>query len=81
MPGLRFDRVMSEPVDLLVQSIGVEPFDRLHDPGMEGAAAIAEEAAVRHLVCQRMLEGVLEVGEELDLVQKLRGLEPREAAS
>ena len=72
---------MSEPFNLLVQAIGVESFDRLHDPGVERPAAIADEAAVCHLMCQRMLEGVLEVGKDLDLVQKLGGLELREATS
>src|SRR5262249_60224299 len=46
-------RVMGEPFDLLVQPIGVEPFNRLHDPGMEDAPTIAEETAIPALVGQR----------------------------
>ena len=34
-----------------------------------------EEAAVRHLMRQRVLERVLEIGEEMGLVQELGGLE------
>src|SRR2546426_2659592 len=74
-------RMMGKPLDLLAQAIRVEPFDRLHDPGMKGAATIAEEAAVRDLVGQRVLEGVLEVGKELDLVQEVCSLQQGEATS
>ena len=72
---------MGQPLDLLGQPVGIEPLDRLHDPRVEGPPALAEEAAVGHLVRQRVLERVLEVGKEARLVEELRGLQPGEPSA
>ena len=61
---LRPQRVVGQPLDVLVQPIAVEPLDRVHDPGVQSASALLEQAAVRHLVGQRMLERVLQIREE-----------------
>ena len=69
---------MSESIDVLGEAVGIERLDGLDDPGVEGAPPVLEQAAVRHLVGQGVLEGVLEVGKEASLVEKLAGLEGRE---
>ena len=72
---------MGEPLDLLPQSVALESLDRLDDPRVDGAPAIGEETAVRHLLRQRVLERVLRFGKEACLVQKLRGLQERELSA
>ena len=51
---------MGETLDVLAQAVGIEAFDRVDDPRVERAAALVEQAAVGHLVGQRVLEGVLQ---------------------
>jgi len=72
---------MGQLLDLLGQSTGKEPLDRLYDAGMERAPAVPQERPIRDLVGQGVLEGVLELGEEIGLVQELRGLELHEVLS
>ena len=72
---------MGEPLDLLAQPVGIESLDRFDDSRVECAPAVGEDASVRHLVRQRVFEGVFELGEEVGLVQELRGLELGEVAS
>jgi len=74
LPQLAFDRVVCEPLRLLVQAIGVEPLDCLDDAGVERAPTFLEKAAVSHLVGERALEGVLQLGEQTRL--RARGIEP-----
>ena len=50
--------------------------DRVHDPGVQGAATLVQEGAVRDIVGQGVLERVFEVREEAPLVQEVGGLEP-----
>jgi hypothetical protein len=73
--------MVGQPLDLLSQTIRVEPLDRFNDPRMEGAPALLEEAAVRHLVSQGVLEGVFQLREEASLVKELGGLELSEVLS
>jgi hypothetical protein len=74
---------------MMGQSVWKKPLQGLHDPAIDGASAVLEQTAIRHVVGEGVLEGVLEVGEDLsglslglqhvtllDLVP-LRGLEPR----
>ena len=74
-------RVMGEFFDVLVEAIGVEPLDRADERRVQRAAAIAQQAPVGDLVRQRVLERVLELGEQARLVQELRRLQPRQPAS
>ena len=80
-PTARPERVVRQPLDLLGQTIRIECLDRLHDPGMERAPPLLEQAAVGDLVGERVLEGVFEVGEQARLVEELRRLKLGEAAS
>jgi hypothetical protein len=74
LPQFALERVMGEPVDVLAEAISVECLDRPDDPRVQVVPSLVQEAAVRHLVGQRVLEGVLDVGEEASLVEKLRRL-------
>ena len=81
VPQLRAQGVMGEPLDLLPQSVALESLDRFDDPRVDGAPAIGEEAAIRHLLRQRVLERVLRIGKEAGLIEKLPGLQKRELAA
>ena len=62
----------------------MERLDRLDDPRVKLAAALLQQAAVGHLVRERVLERVLEIREEPGLVEELGGLqvvEPARSAS
>src|SRR6267143_3369675 len=67
--------VMGEPLDLLPQAIPMERLDRVDDPRVNLPPTLLQEAAVRDLVRQRVLEGVLEIRVEAGLVEELRGLQ------
>jgi hypothetical protein len=56
--------MVSQALDLFCQPIRVEHLDGLHNPGMEFAAALLEQAPVSDLVGEGVLEGVLEIREE-----------------
>jgi len=57
--------MVREPLDVLVQPLGLKLLDRGDDARVHGAAALAEQARVRHLVGESVLEGVLELRKEL----------------
>src|SRR5262249_6536365 len=77
---LSSQRVMGEPLHLSAQVILVEPLDRIDDPAVKRSATLAQQSAVRDLVQERMLEGVLEIRIEAGLVQELGGLQGVESA-
>jgi hypothetical protein len=51
----------------------VERLDRADDPGVQRATTLLQQPAVRDLVRERVLEGVLEIRIEPGLVEKLHG--------
>ncbi len=57
----------------------MEPLKGLYDPGVEGTAPLLEQTPVGDLVREGVLEGVDHVGEEASLVEKLGGLQMRQA--
>ena len=71
LPHLATERVMGEALDLLGEPIAVETLHGLGDPSVEVTAPAREEAPIGHLMGERVLERVLEVGEEARLVDKL----------
>ena len=81
LPQLAPEGVMGEPLDLLAQAIPVERLDRVDDPRVKRAAALLEQTAVRDLVRERVLEGVLEIRIEPRLVEELGGLQVVESAT
>ena len=80
LPQLAPKSVVGEPLDLLREAIGVKRLDSLDDPRVQRAAPLLEQAAVGHLMGERVLERVLEIREEARLVEKLGRLETRETA-
>ena len=70
---------MSQSLDVLAEPIPVLRLDRLHDARVHGAPPLLRQTAVGHLVRQRVLERVFQLGEEIGLVQELRRLQPRQA--
>ena len=71
--------MVGEPFNLFGQTVGIEHFERLHNPGVEGTPALLQETPVRDLLGEGVLEGVDVLGEELQLVEELGGLQVGEA--
>src|SRR5215469_12648957 len=67
--------MVREPFRLLDDSVSRYPFQHLDNVGMQHTPSLQQETAVGHLMRESMLEGVLEVGEERGLVEKLRCLQ------
>jgi hypothetical protein len=67
--------VVGQPLGLLDDALGPEPFDGLGDAGMESALPVVEQPLVRRLVREGVLERVLEVRKDPGLVEELRGLQ------
>ena len=72
VPHLPAKRVVRQPLHLFTQPVRVEPLHRRHDLGVKLATAVLEQAPVGDLVRERVLEGVLQVREELRLVVRDR---------
>jgi hypothetical protein len=70
--------MMRQPVDLVDESVGVEGFETLDNPGMQSPPSFLEEAAVDDLVCQGVLKGVDHLGKGLFLIEELGVLEDTE---
>jgi hypothetical protein len=47
---------VGKTLDVLGQAVGMERLDGVHDSCVELASSLLQQAAVRHLVCQRMFE-------------------------
>src|SRR5438093_13397977 len=71
--------MMRQTLHLLGALIGRKRFQHLDDAAVEGAALCLEETLVRHLVRERVLEGIFALGEETGLVEELDGLQVGEA--
>jgi hypothetical protein len=66
--------VVGQPLGLLGDAVGSESLDGLGDAGVQGALLVVEQAPVRDVVGERVLEGVLEVRKEPGLVEELCSL-------
>ena len=71
--------MVGEPVDVLAEAVAALRLQRLHDPGVELAPPLLQEALVGHLIGQRVLEGVFQLGEEARLVEELGRLQEGES--
>ena len=78
VPDLALPRVVRQPLHVLDEAIGVQALDGGRHRGVKIAPALPQEARVGHVVGQRVLEGVLQIREELRLVEELRLLQMRE---
>src|SRR5262245_52423254 len=79
IPHFTAESVVSEPLDLLGETIMIEPLDRIRDPGMQGAPPVVEQALVCHVVSESVFERVLEIWIEPGLVEELRSLQMPES--
>ena len=73
--------MVSQALDLFGQPFGIERLDGLHDPGMECAPVVVEDAPVGDLVGEGVLERVFEVRGDARLIQELGRLEVGEPAA
>jgi hypothetical protein len=72
--------MVSQLLDMLGEAVGIGGLDGVHDPGVQRAAPVLEQAPVGHVVREGVLEGGFRIREQARLVQELRGLDPGEAA-
>jgi hypothetical protein len=70
--------VVGQPFDLRGHPVAGEGFEGLDNVGMERPPPLQQEAAVRHLLGEGVLEGVGVLGQEPRLVEELRRLEVRQ---
>jgi hypothetical protein len=63
--------MMREAFHLFGEAVRVERFDSLYEAGMESPPSLVKEAAIGHLVAERVLEHVNELGEEVGLIEEL----------
>src|SRR5262249_18719570 len=75
IPHLAAESVVSEPLDLLGETITIELLDRIRDPGMQGSSSVVEQTLVCHVVSESVLERVLDFRVEDRLVKELGGLQ------
>src|SRR5215470_15438128 len=68
VPYLSPESMQREPARPLAGPAGIERFERMDDRCVERSPSLLEQPAVRHLLRQRMLEGVFQLGEEGGLV-------------
>src|SRR6185503_19339237 len=64
LPHFAPERVMREPLDLLGEAIPQERLDRVHEPRVKIPSPVPQQAAVRDLMSERVLERVCEIREE-----------------
>jgi hypothetical protein len=71
LPYLAATGVISQPIDVLDKPPGMQLFNRLDNPGVQGPAAFGQERTVGNVVGQGMLEGILRVGKQAGFVDEL----------
>ena len=80
VPHLAPQGMVGEPFDLLSSPVGRECLKHLYQARVQPPPPLQQKAAIGHLVCQSMLEGVLRLGEQAGLIQELCRLQVRQAA-
>src|SRR5260370_16871962 len=78
VPRLGTERVASETLDLLTRLVGGPALQRFQNSQVKRHPSLLQEAPVGNLMRQRMLEGVLELREEVRFVEELGSLKVRE---
>src|SRR5438132_1830637 len=81
LPQLALECMVAQSLDVLGEAVGIETFDHLYDPRVKRSPALIEQSAVRDLVSERVLEGILEVRIEAGLVEELGSLQVVEPAT
>src|SRR5262252_5960530 len=73
IPELAVESVSGEPFDVLTQPLRIEPFEGLHDPGLEPSLLFSQQRVVGDATSQPVLEDVVWLLEEADVVEELGG--------
>jgi hypothetical protein len=71
--------MVGQAVDLLGQTVSGKRLEGLDDAGMQRPPPLLQETLVSHLMGERMLKGIFDLGEEARLIQELGSLQMREA--
>jgi hypothetical protein len=71
--------MVGEAFDVFAAPLGIERFQRLHDPSVEATTPVVREIPVGDLLGEGMLERVLDPGKEARLIEELSGLQVSEA--
>ena len=66
--------MVGELMDVLVQPIGVTPFEGADNLCVHGAPPLVQEAPVGHLLGEGVRERVFRLGEEAGLIEQFGGL-------
>ena len=56
--------MVGEPLDLLAQTVRVKCLGCIHDAGVDFAATFVEHTAVGDVVCEGVLERILQLGKQ-----------------
>jgi hypothetical protein len=80
LPQLALEGVMGEPLSLLAEALLLERLERGNDPRVKLPPTLLQQAPVRDLVRERVLEGVLQIRTEPGLVEEFGGLQMVESA-
>src|SRR5262249_32266365 len=80
-PHLAPEGMVREAFSLFIQALRRKPFDGLDNLGVEGTPTLLEQAAIGHLLRERVLERVFEFRKQACLVEKLGGLQVGERAA
>jgi hypothetical protein len=78
VPHLPAHGMLGQALDLIRQAVASERLQGLDDLRMQRPPPLLEQAAVGHLVRQRVLEGVFSLREEARLIEELGCLEVRQ---
>jgi hypothetical protein len=73
--------VVGQPLQVLAEAVRIEGLDDLDDPRVESLPPVPGEAAIRDILGEGVLEGVLQLRKQSRLVEKLRGLQAAQAGS
>src|SRR5262249_53802550 len=80
VPHFAAQGLVGQAFGLLGPPVPSERFEGRDDAGMQRPPSLLEQTTVGHLMGQGMLEGVLTLGKETRLIEKLGRLEVRHAA-
>ena len=79
-PHLHSEGMVREAFNVLINAVGIQPFDGRDNPGMEGTPTLLRQAAISHLLRQRVLEHIFKLWKQACLIEKLGGLQMDERA-
>jgi hypothetical protein len=75
LPQFPVQGVVGQPLGLLGNALGRKLLDRLGNADVQITPPVLQHSLVGHLVSQRVLESVFDIGKEPNLVEELGGLQ------